>query len=284
MKLAVHMSMFCKTWTDDITPYFGRLKEMGFDGVEISLFGARFEDLKNTFRAAAAEGLEIICGTGIAPETDVSSKDPAVRKAGIEYLCSAVDLAAEGGAMFINGVLYAPWQSFGHGEPLEERWKRSADSLQKVGRHAAAKGLGLNCEVLNRFEGDMLNTLEEGSRFVSQIGLPGIRVLADTFHMNIEENDICEAIKENIDSIGCIHICENNRGIPGTGHLPWEKFISALRQVNYQGYLDLECFVEAGTQVGDALGIRRGTGTAPLEEAEKGAAYIRELLQKTEEK
>ena len=183
MKLAVHMSMFCRTWTDDITPYFSKLKEYGFDGVEISLFGARFDDLKKVFRAAADEGLEIICGTGIGPQTDVGSKDPAIRKSGIEYLCSAVDLAAEGGALFINGVLYAPWQAFGQGEPLEERRLRSAESLRIVGEYAAAKGIGLNCEVLNRFEGDLLNTLDEGSRFVSQIGLPGVGVLADTFHM-----------------------------------------------------------------------------------------------------
>ena len=278
MKLAVHMSMFCRTWTDDIRPFFPKLKEMGFDGVEISLFGADWSCLRSVFIEARNNGLDIICGTGISTETDVSSKDAAVRQAGIQYLNSAVDLAAEYGAEFINGVLYAPWQVFALDEPLEERWKRSADSLHVVGEHAKKAGIGLNCEVLNRFETDFLNTLDEGSRFVHMIGLDNVKLLADTFHMNIEEKDICQALTSNIRNIGCVHICENHRGVPGTGHLNWRETVSTLEKAGYDQYLDMETFVEAGTEVGTALGIRRSSGLPPLEEAANGAAYMKKIM------
>ncbi len=278
MKIAVHMSMFCKTWQDDVSQFFPQLKQAGFDGVEISLFGAEESKLKQVFQSAQNEGLEIICGTGIGEQTDISSADENVRQKGIDYLKSAVDLACLAGAKNINGVLYAPWQAFAIGENRNERWQRSAKSLRIVAQYAKTANISLNCEVLNRFESDFINTLDEGSSFLKLINETNVKLLADTFHMNIEENNIPSALEKNIANIGCIHVCENHRGVPGTGQINWVQIIEKLKQIGYKGYLDMECFVNAGTQVGNALFMWRNLAQSPLEEAVKGVNYLRNLL------
>ncbi len=278
MKVAVHMSMLCKTWVDDVSQYFPKLKKAGFDGVEISLYGAEKEQLKKVFAAAKNEGLEIICGTGIGPDTDISSPDEKVRQCGIDYLRSAVELASEAEAKCLNGVIYAPWQAFGAGQKRQDRWQRSAKCLQVVADDANAENLTLNCEVLNRFESDFINTLDEGSAFLSMVDRKNVKLLADVFHMNIEENNIPKALIENINNVGCIHVCENHRGVPGTGQIDWDIIIATLKQVEYKGYLDMECFVETGTQVGDALFMWRNLGASPIEEAVKGVEFLKKMI------
>lgn len=276
MKLAVHMSMFCKEWTDNIIPALEKVKKIGFDGVEISLYGASDEELFNSFNRAKELGLEIICGTGVGPDTDPSSSDENIRRQALEYLKKSIDKASKAGALYINGVLYAPWQGFSN-EKREKRWENSTQVLREAGKYAKEKGIGLNVEVLNRFETDFMNKVEEGVEFIKKINLDNVKLLVDTFHMNIEENNICESVEKYIDYIGCIHVTENHRGVPGTGHIDWKNLIEVLKRKNYNGYLDMETFVESGTQVGKALFIWSGEKN-PYEEAEKGFVFLKNLL------
>lgn len=276
MKLAVHMSMFCKEWTDDIIPALREVQNIGFDGVEISLYGASDEKLFDSFNEAKNLGLDIICGTGVAPDTDPSSFDENIRKNALDYLKSSIDKASKAGALYINGVLYAPWQGFSK-EKKELRWENSSQVLKEAGKYAKEKGIGLNLEVLNRFETDFMNKVEEGVEFIKKIDMDNVKLLVDTFHMNIEEENLCESVEKYIDYIGCIHVTENHRGVPGTGHIDWKNLIAILKKKNYKGYLDMETFVESGTQVGDALFIWNGK-KIPFEEAKKGFNYLKELL------
>lgn len=276
MKIAVHMSMFCKEWTDDIIPALTKVKEIGFNGVEISLYGASEEKLFNSFDAARNLGLEIICGTGVSPETDPSSVDKDIRLNALNYLKNAVDKAYRAKALFINGVLYAPWQGFSK-ESRKIRWKNSSEVLKEAGEYAKSKGIGLNVEVINRFETDFFNKVEEAAEFVDMIGLDNVKLLVDTFHMNIEENNIYESVDKYINYIGCVHVTENHRGVPGTGHIDWHKLIEVLNKNKYNGYLDMETFVESGTQVGDALFIWNADKDA-FAEAKKGYNYLKKLL------
>ncbi len=275
MKVGVHLSMLCKTWQDDVSAQLEKLKEGGFDSVEISMYGIQRSQLGTVAKKAQNLGLDISLGTGITPDTDISSSDPAVQKAGIEYLKECCDFANDIGAKFINGVIYAPWQGFSK-EPRIERYKRSAQCLQEIS-DSINSDLRLHCEVINRFETDFINTLEEGSEFLTIINRNNVKLLVDTFHMNIEEDSIVGAMNEYYNNIGCIHICENHRGVPGTGHIPFHDIISFLKKKEYNGYLIMESFVESGTEVGDGLFIWRKSKDA-LEEALKGCAYIKEII------
>lgn len=277
MKLAVHMSMFCRNWTDDITVPLERVRQMGFDGAEISLYGSTDASLQKAFARARELGLEIICGTGVTMQTDPSSSDPVIREQAIAYLSQCVDRVANAGGLFLNGVLYAPWQSFSN-LPRSVRWQNAASVLRQVSQYAAEKGVGLNIEVINRFETDFFNRVEEAVQFLDQVGMDNVKLLVDTFHMNIEEDDICQTLERYLPSIGCIHVCENHRGVPGTGHIDWKQFLSVLQQNGYDGYLDMETFVESDHEVGRAMCIWDGHGREAFQEAEKGIRYLRSLL------
>lgn len=277
MKLAVHMSMFCKNWTDDITDHLKKVKELGFDGAEISLYGSTDASLEKAFSTARELGLEVICGTGVSPDTDPSSSDETVREAAAAYLMKCVDRVAQAGGPFLNGVLYAPWQGFSS-EDRKTRWENAAPVIRKVADYAAQKNVGLNLEVINRFETDFFNRVEEGVDFLKLVGAENAKLLVDTFHMNIEEDDICKALEENLPYIGCIHVCENHRGVPGTGHLDWNQIISVLKKNGYEGYLDMETFVESGSEVGKAMFIWEGRNRDPYQEAENGIRYLRSVM------
>ncbi len=272
--------MLCRTWTDDIGQYFEQLKEYGFEVLEISLYGNSLEKLQAIFDRANELGFDIVCGTGVSPDTDPSSSDESIREAAIQYLKTCIDTASAGHAKMINGVLASPWQAFSK-EDLEIRWRNSAKTLQVVAAYAKEKGIQLNLEVINRFESDFMNTLAQGKQFLELVNCDNVKLLVDTFHMNIEESNMLDAIRENIEVIGCIHICENHRGVPGTGHIDFAGLVKLLKELNYQGNLDMETFVESGTEVGDALFIWRETRMekTPIDEAIKGIKYMKKIME-----
>ena len=283
MKIAVHLSMLCETWLDDVTRHFAELAQSGFDGVELSLYRADPAQLEKTAGRLRDFGLALSFGAGLSPEADISSPDPETRKAGIAYLNRCIEDAARFCAEHLNGVLYAPWFSFCPPPEREARRERSAGSLRQIGERAEALGVKLNLEVLNRFECDFMNTLAQGEAFLHRIGSPSVRLLADTFHMNIEENDIPEAVDMCFPSIGALHVCENHRGAPGTGHIPWRRLLTVLHRRGYSGWLTIESFVQSGTEVGEALKIHSGRGD-PLEQCIAGKRHIADILREIREK
>lgn len=280
MKYAVHLSMFCNTWIDDISPYFTKLKEAGFDGVELSLYGSKEGDLRKMAKQLHDLDLEITCGCALLPETDISSLDQSVREKGIEFLKSKLEFVDDIGATCLNGGLYAPWgisSQNGKGDV----WKRSADSINKI--YASGIGTRLNLEVLNRFETNCINTLDEGSIYLKLVESDHVKLLADTFHMNIEEDNISESVHRNVDNIGIFHVCENHRGVPGTGHVNFKEFFGTLNKNNYEGFLTIESFVKANSEVAAALFTWRDLATDALDEAIKGLNYLK-TIEKTVKK
>lgn len=279
MKIGVHMSMFCKNWDDDIIPFLEPLKEIGYDGVEVSLFGADRSSLGMVGKAIKNLDLEVNCGIGINSDTDISSHDKSVRDNGILFLKKCIDKTNEIGSKSLSGVITAPWQEFAMGCSRKERWKRSAEGIKIIGEYAQSAGVNINLEVLNRFESDFMNTLGEGSDFLELVGLDNVKLLADTFHMNIEENEIEQALQDNIKNIGYIHLCENHRGVPGTGHILWNNIFETLKANNYNEWITIESFVSSQGEVADGLSIWRDLGE-PMVEAKRGFDYINKCVNK----
>lgn len=280
MKVAVHMSMFCKKWTDDIRPMLPKVKELGFDGVEVSLYGAEKSILYDVFSLCHDLGLDLMCGTGITLDTDISSSSETVRKQGIEYLRESVEIAYEGGAKALNGVLYAPWKAFGEGDRYS-RWERSSLAIRDVVDATDGK-LNLNLEVLNRFETDFMNTLEEGVSFLSLVDRPIVRLLADTFHMNIEESNSIEALDTWFPYLGYVHVCANHRGVPGTGHIPFKDILKVLSKKGYDGYLTIESIARSGSEVANGMSVWRDLGKDELIQAQKGLKFLRDSIEECE--
>jgi D-psicose/D-tagatose/L-ribulose 3-epimerase len=137
-----------------------------------------------------------------------------------------------------------------------------------------------NMEVVNRFEQYLLNTCAEAIDYVEMVGSPNARVMLDTFHMNIEEDFLGDSILRAGDKLGHLHIGENNRMPPGYGHIPWTELASALRKINYTGYVVMEPFLMPGGQVGRDIKVFRdlSVGLDLDEEARKALLFMRGVL------
>jgi D-psicose/D-tagatose/L-ribulose 3-epimerase len=158
--------------------------------------------------------------------------------------------------------------------------ERSIGSLRRVAPLAEALGVVLNVEVVNRFEQYLLNTSAEAIAYVREVDSPNVRLMLDTFHLNIEEDQIGAAIVAAGDLLGHFHIGEANRMPPGRGHMPWNEVVSALRQINYQGAIVMEPFLQVGGEVGRDIRVYRdlSAGLDLDAEARDALAFTRALL------
>lgn len=282
MKIGLHLSMLCKTWKDDVSPYLEVLKDTGFDGVEISLYGASQEALHKSYKKANALGLDIFCGSGVDEAHDPSSEHEEVRQQALVYLKQCIDATKQAQGKELHGVLYAPWQAFSTLNQ-KQRWDNSAQILCSAADYAKEHGIMLMIEVINRFESDFMNTLKQGSEFIHLVNHENVKLLVDTFHMNIEEDNIIDALTQYIDVIGSIHVCENHRGIPGSGHFHWKEFLHCLKTIGYNGYLIMETFSESGSEVAKGMSIYRDiTNQEPILDAMKGYQFLKACLEEEE--
>lgn len=134
---------------------------------------------------------------------------------------------------------------------------RGMEGIREMSFLAEDYGVDLCMEVLNRYENHILNTAQEGVAFVKQIGRPNVKVMLDTFHMNIEEDSIGEAIRTAGPWLGHFHIGECNRKVPGKGRLPWREIGEALRDINYSGCVVMEPFVRMSGTIGSEVKVWR---------------------------
>lgn len=152
---------------------------------------------------------------------------------------------------------------------------RGIDGIRSIADFARNLGIDLCLEVLNRFENHVLNTAAEGVSFVEEVGKPNVKVMLDTFHMNIEEDSFGAAIRTAGQHLGHFHIGENNRRVPGKGHTPWHEIAEALYDVGYQGTVVMEPFVKTGGTIGRDIRVWRdlsdGANEARLDEDARAA-------------
>ncbi len=224
-----------------------KLSGMGFDVIEITS-GYEFRNIKSDkLRKKLGDvGLEASACAALDAATDISSTDPDVRKNGIAYMKEFTGWVSEIGAKIVGGPLYSELGKKRY-LPAKERkaeWDRSADSLKRIGDDAAKNGVVIALEPINRFEIDMINTAEQAFAMCEQANHPAIKMMLDTFHMNIEELNIGDAIRMCKKHLVHFHTCSNNRGIPGKGHLPWEEIKQALVDIDYDGYGVIESFAQ----------------------------------------
>jgi len=256
MKFGIHTGLWLARWTDELTPAIRKAAEMGYDGVEVSLLGMTDEKAAALGKVVADHGLEITCSDGLAPDKDITSEDADVRAAGIAYLEWAIGTTAKLGARGLAGVLFAPWGQF---DPANKpaRLARSAKALAAVDGALEAHGVTLGLEALNRFETDLLNTSAEACALAEATGSPRIGALLDTFHLNIEEKDIEGAIASAGENLVHFHVSDNDRGVPGSGHVPWDQVVQGLERAGYDGWITAEMFVIAGNPASADLNIWR---------------------------
>ena len=242
MKFGMNLLLWTGAMNDDMIPVVASLKEMGYDGVEVPVFEDNI-DLYTQWGARLQEmGLECTAVTVRGEEDNPISSDPAVRALGVENNKRALDNAAAAGAVRLVGAYHSALGVFSGQGPTEEEWKWGVDSMRQVAEHAETVGITLGVEALNRFETYLLNTHADSARFVREVDHPNARMMYDTFHANIEEKDIAQAIRDCHDVCALVHISENDRSTPGSGNVDWDTNFNTLKEVGYDGWMVVEAF------------------------------------------
>jgi D-psicose/D-tagatose/L-ribulose 3-epimerase len=223
MRIGASTFIWVSPFSSDTLDLIDKVTAFGFDLIEICVEDPDTIDTAVIGRALKGAGLGVtVCGA-FGPNRDMSSADSAVRDNAIGYSCRCVDIAAELGSEVVVGPMCAAVGNTRLLAPSERRrqWDLAVDSVSQVADHAAKRGVRLALEPLNRFETDLINTVNQGLELLADIGRENVGFLLDTFHMNIEEKNIPDAIRRAGKHIFEFHSCSNDRGTPGEDHLPW---------------------------------------------------------------
>ena len=223
------------------------VSDAGFDGIELLGRGeGAFERRLPELRAARDAGV-VLSSVCVAMDHFIGDFDPERRRDAIEQMKVLVSVIGEvGGVGAITPAAFAQWSSaLPPWEPPprtpEEDRAVLVEALTELGEHAMRAGVSVLFEPLNRYEDHMVNTLARAADIVGAVGLPSVSVMADTFHMSIEEDDLAASVRSGGGSIRHVQLGDSGRLQPGVGHLDWPRLMEAFRSIGYDGWLAMEC-------------------------------------------
>ena len=248
MKVGVFYAYFPHEDIVDWPAVLRRAAKDGADHVELSsmrLVRQSKEVQRELVRVANDLGLTYSFCTSLTPDGDVSSDDPAERQRGIDFIRANIELVAEMGGSVVGGMLHGSTKKAGvvvDNATRPKRIENSARAVQEMAKTAEACGVRMGLEMCNRYENTMLNTVDQGLEFLKLVDSPNVGLHLDTYHMNIEEDDLAAAIVKAGSKIVNVHACDNNRKLPGMGHINWREVLLALKAADYDGALATECF------------------------------------------
>ena len=288
MKYGIYYAYWAKEWGGNFLPYISKVKKLGFDILEVNCGGfpeMEIQQLKELKLASQEEGIILTGGYGPRPEHNLASKNPEVINCAFQFWRETLKKMEIAGIDRIGGALYSYWPvNFREGFNKGEDTARSIENVIKLADIAADYGVTLNMEVLNRFEGYMLNVCDEAVRYVDAVNKPNVKIMLDTFHMNIEEDSLTEAIRDSGNLLGHFHIGEANRRCPyPQSRMNWTSIGNALREIGYNEYIVMEPFVRMGGQVGHDVSLWRdlshGADDNQLDaDAAYSVNYIRSII------
>lgn len=261
MALDVTFGVSTWLWTSpfnrETIALFPKIKNFGYDAVEIPVEDPSLIDLHLVKKALADQELKaIICGA-FGPSRDLTHDDPAFHQTCFTYLDACLEIASELGAGFVAGPMYSAVGKARLVSPEQRKveWNLAVTNLRKVCRRAGVFGLDLAIETLNRFETDLINTTEDLMRLIDDINEPQAKAVLDGFHLNIEEPDLESAIRRVGDKLIHVQVSENYRGTPGTGQTNWAAWKRGLEAINYQGTISIESFTPQVKELAGAVCI-----------------------------
>jgi len=277
MKTGMNLLLWTTHVTSEHFPLFAKLKQTGYDGVEIPLFTGDAAHYKSIRKELDNHGLGCTtvccCPT---PAINPISPDPSLRQAGLDHLKWAIEMTAVLGGEILAGPYHSPLGVFTGRGPTAEEKKWAAETLRKAAEEAQKAKIMLAIEYLNRFECYFLTTADDARALVKAVDHPHFRMMYDTFHANIEEKHAGAVITRIADSCIHVHISENDRGTPGTGHVAWDETFRALRQIGYDGWLVIEAFGRALPDLAAATKVWRDLFASAEEVYVQGLRFMKE--------
>ena len=256
-KLGIEVFYWLANWSDDQTGVFARAKANGCDVVEVSLIDGGDTDTARFRSELDRYELDVCCSLGLPADKDITAADEATRRAGIAYLKQCVDAAVRLGSPILGGLPHVPWLQFPTEHDLRPYRERSANAMREVASYASDRGVTLCVEIINRFETYIFNTVAEALDYLALVDHPNLKLQLDTYHMNMEEDDLAAAIVAAGAKLGHFHCADSNRRLPGGGHIQWSPIKAALDQVGYVGPLVMETFPNPNAETGRAVNVWR---------------------------
>jgi len=248
---------------DDIELTIEKAYKLGYEGVELALLDGSQINIKKVTELCKKYQLDIpmISSGQVYAQGNIclSSPKEAICKEAISRMKGLIDVAEQFGSMVNIGRVRGPVET---DEPYENSEKRFIESLQMLALYAESKNVQIALEPVNRYELNFLNTLDEAQQIIFKADYPNVKIMPDTFHMNIEEPSIEASLVAHKDHIAYIHFAESNRWAPGMGHLNFPNIIKTLKAIGYEGYVTVEIFPHPN----------------PDEAALKAANYLKALL------
>jgi len=262
--------------TEEHYPQLEKIKSTGFDGVEIPIFGGEDAHYQKLRKKLDELQLKTSTVTVATPEASAISPDPKSRRAAAERLKTIVRHSAILGADILCGPFHQALGVFSGTGPTEEEFKRATDVHREVADEAKRQGVCLALEFLNRFECYFLNTTAAAATYVRRVNHPNLKTMFDTFHANIEEEDLPRAFSENVAEIAHVHVSNNDRGVPGRGHIDFPAVFRAIKKSGYNGWLTIEAFGRALPELAEPTRVWRDFFKQPDDVVTEGYRFIRD--------
>jgi D-psicose/D-tagatose/L-ribulose 3-epimerase len=277
MRFGINSLLFTETFDERDLPLLERCREFGFDVLEITPVEPDRFPARRVRQLTDTLGISVNVNFALSEEANTISPDPEVRRRGVALLKKIVDLCSEAGAEIYCGANYCAWKYFTGQRRTEDEWNWAIECYREVAEYARDRSdLLLAIETLNRFETYFLNLTADALRFVEEVDMPNVKVHLDTFHMNIEEDDMVAAIRACGDHLGYFHACGSQRGIPGRDMVPWRETLAALRDCGYKDCITIESF-NPRLKFAPLVSIWRDFADSPEQLATEGLTFLRSV-------
>lgn len=265
---------------DELKTLAPHVKALGFDWIEIPFETLTDLDVTVGAKIIRDHGLGVSTCAAMAPDRDLIHPDGAIRENGIAYIRGCIDATRALGATNLVGPIYSAvgrvWQ-----QTPDER-ARDVDllvaNLGELARYAGDRGVVLGIEPLNRFETSFINLAAQAVEIIDRVDHSSCRIMLDTFHMNIEEKSLGDAIRLTRSRLCHFHACENDRGAPGSGNVTWDQVKQALGDIGYDGPVVIESFTDKVKSIARAAAIWRAFEPSQDALAQNGLRFLKKLL------
>jgi D-psicose/D-tagatose/L-ribulose 3-epimerase len=244
IQYGAHCYLFTDRWSDEAIPYLETAKELGTDVFEIAIGDDVMFTPEYTRRKAEEPGMVLTTGPGGAwpLECDLSSDDAHERRQGLEWHKRQIDTSAEIGAFAYTGAIYGHPGVVKRRIPPSDEDLRIAGGLHQLADYAEQQGVCIALEPMSHFRTHVVNTPQQLMRLITLADHENIKALLDTYHLVTEIRDYAKAIYTVSERLIGFHACENDRGVPGDGLVPWKTVFAALKDIDFEGYIMLETY------------------------------------------
>lgn len=279
--VGVHYQVFEAAWAGEQRRRAAQaVADAGFDFVEVTVMDPAEFDVAGTRSVLAAAGIGIVCSTAMRFESDLSSADAEISARGERHMRQVLELASEVGAPWTVGVTYGAWGRY-PGPPSEVGRRRCAEALGRLSQRAEQLGVAIGLEVLNRFENNLLNTTAQARALIAEAGGEALHVQLDSYHAQLEERSMADAVAGCGDRLGYLHVGENHRGRLGTGTVDFDALFAAVAARGFDGPIAFEAFSAGvvGEAVAPLLCVWRDQWEDSAEVARAARAFVAERLE-----